>query len=1209
MPYFGEAGLHNPKFRPLINQGCLKTWEPFLFFPALPGEAADEEAIGFKTLYALLYHTHLRGLADPEVLHSKWNDAKRALSQAGLVGASLKGTLMSNLNHGYFLGGKNHQRKQEVLESLAHRLPIEDFIDEIAFDRSLLVDSVMISDESLMRDIADWNTARETLDRGSLATKTDENVGGDDAQNQGGDDDEGDGGGDQQEPDVPPDPANRSEFNTLRGEYKNSWSLCANLYQDKDLQKRLRIIFLCLAPLEQEFYADVKAQEGGQVCLARWAGARALGAWNKCISETLGLLTSADLFQKLGMETSNKVIPEEHRQEPWVQEEFALTKMVFNLVLHVAAARAWSQSMFGIQLPQLCAGMLHEDPDARQRACKLMALFARAVIAAEKDCNWSSSDGTLLEFSWRLYAGPHTTKFILEDQFNHLQHIASAQNKGRAYMAKPSQYFYCATSPILRTAKLPGPEVVYSTFQSCFSDLVAKVREKKGSEIPRTHGASDLYRPSQHPLPEKLGSEAEWMKKQRDWKAAANRVATAATMYLAEDQRCLLKIGEVYHNSLSGSYFLSLGSFNWGCQALKLAKHTVQEQVFFVVEHAVNVRPSWIFNYQVDGNSPWKAIETIPVPPCCNALGTGGASLMRTSSASYDLLAFAVKKGIFLSVPQMKKMYQAREWAYPKGSGPKGVTHRFKKDFARDMIEKLWPLETDESKEEMFIALMGTRASIDKDHDNCDKSLLEVISGLDPENAEAAKGVRKECWDKLAAKRDASQKRPVPEWRGGWQKQNFTPRELRELLPPVSADTTVWIKRLPQQSSYSGYYDRCLDCALFDFVTPAKDEENRLEHPPETVPCIGDSCCIGSTCMNLPGMGCKASRGRTQCVGSSAFAMKEGVCQCLRGPCNEEGICVSTLPPKQQKDFLSPAPSAQTHVIDHMEAAPNKSAPTDGALVGNFSNESVASPHLVHLALTASSRSDLLVRLDDAEEVSNGTSSPISQPKPHAARVASLPSGSTLSGGFDYHKEPFPLDWRHDGLTILLASLGLVVAASGGIGGGGILVPLFMLALEFKPKHAIALSNFTILGGAIANTLANIRRKHPHREGPIIDWDLILAMEPLTIFGAVFGSLLSKILPNFVLTTMLVIILAMIGQRTLTKGWSMFREESRTLHRAGMELEMSPRATLAEPEDIQDYMAFQSDSESAGAGPAGRGRSTGSPGSSRNADDLLWFPY
>ncbi|CAK8996477.1 unnamed protein product [Durusdinium trenchii] len=136
----------------------------------------------------------------------------------------------------------------------------------------------------------------------------------------------------------------------------------------------------------------------------------------------------------------------------------------------------------------------------------------------------------------------------------------------------------------------------------------------------------------------------------------------------------------------------------------------------------------------------------------------------------------------------------------------------------------------------------------------------------------------------------------------------------------------------------------------------------------------------------------------------------------------------------------------------------------------------------------------------------------------------------------------------------------------------------FLQAYEFKPKHAIALSNFTILGGAIANTLANARRKHPQRPSePLIDWDLILAMEPLTIFGAVFGSLLSKILPNFVLTSALVIILSLIGQRTLMKGCSMFREESRTLR--PVEFELSDRVALAQASDVQDYIEFQSDSE------------------------------
>ena len=129
------------------------------------------------------------------------------------------------------------------------------------------------------------------------------------------------------------------------------------------------------------------------------------------------------------------------------------------------------------------------------------------------------------------------------------------------------------------------------------------------------------------------------------------------------------------------------------------------------------------------------------------------------------------------------------------------------------------------------------------------------------------------------------------------------------------------------------------------------------------------------------------------------------------------------------------------------------------------------------------------------------------------------------AGSFGYHKPVFPMDWKHDGLTVTLAVLGLMIAASGGIGGGGILVPIYMLALGFQPKHAIALSNFTILGGSIANTVVNVRRRHPVLERPLIDGDLILIMEPLTIFGAVFGSLMGKILPNTLLTVSLVLVL------------------------------------------------------------------------------------
>lgn len=60
-----------------------------------------------------------------------------------------------------------------------------------------------------------------------------------------------------------------------------------------------------------------------------------------------------------------------------------------------------------------------------------------------------------------------------------------------------------------------------------------------------------------------------------------------------------------------------------------------------------------------------------------------------------------------------------------------------------------------------------------------------------------------------------------------------------------------------------------------------------------------------------------------------------------------------------------------------------------------------------------------------------------------------------------------------------LAALGLILASGGGIGGGGMLVPIYILVLGFLPKHAIPLSNVTVFGGAVANTWWNIKRRHP----------------------------------------------------------------------------------------------------------------------------------
>lgn len=113
-------------------------------------------------------------------------------------------------------------------------------------------------------------------------------------------------------------------------------------------------------------------------------------------------------------------------------------------------------------------------------------------------------------------------------------------------------------------------------------------------------------------------------------------------------------------------------------------------------------------------------------------------------------------------------------------------------------------------------------------------------------------------------------------------------------------------------------------------------------------------------------------------------------------------------------------------------------------------------------------------------------------------------------GGHAWHKPLHPINgW--DVATVGLACIGLMIAAAGGIGGGGILVPLYILVLGFHPKHAIPLSNITIFGGAITNTVLNLSKRHPDADRPLVDWDLILVMEPLTIGGALVGSFVNKV--------------------------------------------------------------------------------------------------
>ena len=137
-----------------------------------------------------------------------------------------------------------------------------------------------------------------------------------------------------------------------------------------------------------------------------------------------------------------------------------------------------------------------------------------------------------------------------------------------------------------------------------------------------------------------------------------------------------------------------------------------------------------------------------------------------------------------------------------------------------------------------------------------------------------------------------------------------------------------------------------------------------------------------------------------------------------------------------------------------------------------------------------------------------------------------------------------PMSGR-DVVGFMAASIGVVLGSSGGIGGGGIVVPFYIIVLGLSPRFAIPLGSVTVLGGSLAGLILNLRRRHPLADRPVIDWDLILVMEPLVLVGALFGTILHRVVSEKILTVLLVLLLSLVAHTTLAKAKRMFDAEKR----------------------------------------------------------------
>ena len=136
------------------------------------------------------------------------------------------------------------------------------------------------------------------------------------------------------------------------------------------------------------------------------------------------------------------------------------------------------------------------------------------------------------------------------------------------------------------------------------------------------------------------------------------------------------------------------------------------------------------------------------------------------------------------------------------------------------------------------------------------------------------------------------------------------------------------------------------------------------------------------------------------------------------------------------------------------------------------------------------------------------------------------------------------MEWT--GIFLLMVLLAL--SNIGGIGGGGIIIPIAISMFGMATREAIALSNSTIMLGSIARYLLfSAHEKHPEKEivnKTMIDHSLTTIMVPMVLVGSYVGVLLNVLIPEVALAIFLTLLLFYLTYTTTGKGIKLFKKES-----------------------------------------------------------------
>ncbi|KAL0330319.1 UNVERIFIED_CONTAM: Sulfite exporter TauE/SafE family protein 3 [Sesamum radiatum] len=106
----------------------------------------------------------------------------------------------------------------------------------------------------------------------------------------------------------------------------------------------------------------------------------------------------------------------------------------------------------------------------------------------------------------------------------------------------------------------------------------------------------------------------------------------------------------------------------------------------------------------------------------------------------------------------------------------------------------------------------------------------------------------------------------------------------------------------------------------------------------------------------------------------------------------------------------------------------------------------------------------------------------------------------------------------------IIGFFGAAFGSVGGVGGGGIFVPMLSLIIGFDPKSATAISKCMIMGAAVSTVYYNLKLRHPTIDMPIIDYDLAVLIQPMLMLGISIGVAFNVLFADWMVTVLLIIL-------------------------------------------------------------------------------------